>query len=368
MRSLSSVLMIARPTAPPRLRVRLNRPGGVLDALGRQRAERDVVDRDHRQHQPDAAQDLRHEQLPEVPVLREVTSSARCRARRAGSRSISIRRGSILLRISMPGDRRRDEHGEAGDEHRLADHQRVVAADPREIDADRDRSGRRGRCRARRRTASRRRSCGWRRRVRSTIGSLRREERARRRATQPSAETDGAAAAIESSSNQSLRGPSSSTYSSAPRKPAIDEQARPVELRRTARSPACRSRSAFQAAMATTMPGMTLMRNSQCQEKRVGEIAADRRADRRRQRRDEADHRRDDRRACERGKIGEGGGEDGRDHAAADEALDRAVDDHLVDVRRSRAQQARGGEAGGGDARTARACEQRATGSPTAGS
>ena len=55
---------------------------------------------------------------------------------------------------------------------------------------------------------------------------------------------------------------------------------------------------------------------------RVGQIAADRRADGRRQRRDQADQRRDQAHARAR-EDQVGGGEHGRDHAAADEALHR---------------------------------------------
>ena len=76
----------------------------------------------------------------------------------------------------------------------------------------------------------------------------------------------------------------------------------------------------------------------------MADIAADGRADGRRQRRDEADHRRDDG-APRRREDREGGGEDAGDHAAADETLDRPVDDHLVDVGGGGAQRACRGEA-----------------------
>ena len=62
----------------------------------------------------------------------------------------------------------------------------------------------------------------------------------------------------------------------------------------------------------------------------IGQIAADRRADRRRERRDQADDRADDRLLAAR-EDREGRGEHRRDHAAADEALQRPPDDHLVD-------------------------------------
>ena len=77
---------------------------------------------------------------------------------------------------------------------------------------------------------------------------------------------------------------------------------------------------------------------------RVGQIAADGGADGRRHRRHQADHRRDH---VDLGAREDqvGGGEHGRDHAAADEALDRAPDDHLVDVGGEAAHQARRREA-----------------------
>ena len=43
----------------------------VGTALRRQRAECHVVDRDHRRYQADAAEDLRPDELPEVPVAGE---------------------------------------------------------------------------------------------------------------------------------------------------------------------------------------------------------------------------------------------------------------------------------------------------------
>ena len=45
--------------------------------------------------------------------------------------------------------------------------------------------------------------------------------------------------------------------------------------------------------------------------------------------------------------INKGGGEHGRDHRAAEKALQRAKHDHALDVPRPAAQQAGGGEAGG---------------------
>ncbi|MCY1304111.1 hypothetical protein D9M70_538560 [compost metagenome] len=69
-----------------------------------------------------------------------------------------------------------------------------------------------------------------------------------------------------SSLNQSLVLPSSSTYSSAPRKIAIE--ARPHQSNFLNRPSSGLSKSMkVQVSVATMMPGMTLTRNSQCQEK-----------------------------------------------------------------------------------------------------
>ena len=80
----------------------------------------------------------------------------------------------------------------------------------------------------------------------------------------------------------------------------------------------------------------------------MADVAADGRADGRRERGDEADHRRHDG-APRRREDREGGCEHAGDHAAADETLDRPVDDHLVDVGRRGAERACRGEAGRGD-------------------
>ena len=81
---------------------------------------------------------------------------------------------------------------------------------------------------------------------------------------------------------------------------------------------------------------------------RAGEIATHRRPDRRRQRRGQADDRRHDG-APARRKDRERRGKHRRDHAAADKTLQRAIDDHLIDVRRRGAERAGGREARGGD-------------------
>ncbi len=75
--------------------------GCILEPLRRQGAERDVVDRHHADHQPDAAENLRHEQLPEIPILRQSRSPSRCRRRSTAKPIPIITRGSSL-RDRMP--------------------------------------------------------------------------------------------------------------------------------------------------------------------------------------------------------------------------------------------------------------------------
>ena len=106
--------------------------GGILHPLGRERTERHIVDRHHREHQPDAAEDLRPEQLPEVPVARQRRHPP------GAGREEQEADGEHHARIELAGeaarDRRGQEHRKARDEQGLADHQRVVAADLREIE------------------------------------------------------------------------------------------------------------------------------------------------------------------------------------------------------------------------------------------
>ena len=71
--------------------------------------------------------------------------------------------------------------------------------------------------------------------------------------------------AMVGSNSQSQRSPSSSTYSSAPRKPAISSSPMASKLRRSDQSGRSMS-SQLHTAVATTRPTGTLIRNNQCQE------------------------------------------------------------------------------------------------------
>ena len=100
---------------------------------------------------------------------------------------------------------------------------------------------------------------------RSTIGCAAVNAR-QKKINAPAPETT-IAAATGWLSNQSFDGPSSSAYSSAPRKAAIAIS--PVQSNRGARLQSGLSKSIrYQAATVTMMPGGMLTRNSQCQENR----------------------------------------------------------------------------------------------------
>src|SRR5215470_14936808 len=98
---------------------------------------------------------------------------------------------------------------------------------------------------------------------RSTIGSRAISARAKNAmAERPEIQ---AQASTVLSPNQSLRGPSSSTYSSAPRKPAM--KIRPHQSKYSNSLKSGLSKSISENAMTvTTMPGAILMKNSQFQD------------------------------------------------------------------------------------------------------
>ena len=106
--------------------------GGVLDHLRRQHAKRDVVDRHHAQHQGAAAQDLRQQQLVEIPVLRQ--AGDKIGAKRKAAKADAHHHARIEHAHQPSCDGRGQEHGKAADEHGLADLQRGIAADAGEID------------------------------------------------------------------------------------------------------------------------------------------------------------------------------------------------------------------------------------------
>ena len=132
MRLSSTVLSAARPTAPPRLRVRLNRPEAFFSRSGGKRAERQIGDRHDRQHHADAAQAPAARTVAQNPnpfVIGHLPIAEREDQEAGRQHEARIEFGH------QPADERRgQEHGGAGHEHGLADHQRVVAADLAEID------------------------------------------------------------------------------------------------------------------------------------------------------------------------------------------------------------------------------------------
>ena len=93
--------------------------GGVLDPLGRQRAEREHVDRDHAEHQRHPAHRLRQEELAEGPVAGDAGEIEARDGEEARPRA--IRSARVDLARQHADDRRGQEHEGAGDEHGLAD-------------------------------------------------------------------------------------------------------------------------------------------------------------------------------------------------------------------------------------------------------
>jgi hypothetical protein len=182
------------------------------------------------------------------------------------------------------------EHRKAGDEHRLADHQRIVAADAPEIErieigqaveADAHDEGEQ-RAEAKLRLVKA---------LRSTIGKSTLNAPEEHHAADR--DDNGAMKILSSSLNQSLAGPSSSTYS---RRRGRRHDSRPHQSNFL-------NSLKFRLVEIDEVPGHADgdddARDDIDQEQPVpgegmAEIAADGRADGRRQRRDEADDRRDD--------------------------------------------------------------------------
>ena len=60
-----------KPDGAAEIAHQVEQAGGVLHPLRRQRAERGIGHRNDREHQPDAAEYLRPQQFPEIPIRRE---------------------------------------------------------------------------------------------------------------------------------------------------------------------------------------------------------------------------------------------------------------------------------------------------------
>ncbi|MNZ98660.1 hypothetical protein D3C78_1179540 [compost metagenome] len=82
--------------------------GRVADTGRRQGAERDVVDRHHAHHQAETAQDLRDQQLVEVPVGRHMRHDPGAAAE--ADETDRHHRPRIELGRNLAGNRRGEEH------------------------------------------------------------------------------------------------------------------------------------------------------------------------------------------------------------------------------------------------------------------
>ena len=131
---------------------------GVFDSLRRQCAKRQIGDRHHAEHQRKAAQNLRHEQFPEIPIFGD--GGGLQRAEREADEAGGQQPSRIDLRRQATGDRRRHEHAHARYEHRIADHQRRIAAHFRGDRPDRDRSAHKDRRRGPGTISTLSRNCG----------------------------------------------------------------------------------------------------------------------------------------------------------------------------------------------------------------
>ena len=110
----------------------VEQPRRILQSLRRQRAERYVGDRHDGKHHAEAAQHLRHEQLPKLPVFCQPGHLPI--AERDHGETERQHQPRIDLGHEPADQRRGQKHGGAGYEQGLADHQRVEAADLAEID------------------------------------------------------------------------------------------------------------------------------------------------------------------------------------------------------------------------------------------
>ena len=179
MRSSKHGIDGGKPDGAAEIAHQIEQAGGVLHPLGAKRAERGVGHRHDRRTSDRCRGISAATAIPRNPSPRHISHLPGADGKQ--HEACHQHEARIELLAQLPGDRRSQEHREARHEHGVADHQGVVAADLREIDRDRGRSGRRGRCRARKRTGCRPRSCGWRKRAgrRSAPAPSRRARRTR---------------------------------------------------------------------------------------------------------------------------------------------------------------------------------------------
>ena len=171
----------------------------------------------------------------------------------------------------------------------------------------------------------------------STIGS--RAVSTRQKKATPETKQIVAKTATEVSCNHSYCGPSSSTYSSEPRKPAMNSRPHQSKWSSSAKSGWSKSTS-IKHADGDADAGHDVDEEQPVPRHPIGDHAADRRPNGRRQRRDQADDRADDV-EFRAWKHQIGGSEHGRDHAGAQKPLDRAPQDHLLDRGGKAAEEAR---------------------------
>src|SRR5262249_40690580 len=131
MRSLSPVLIAARPMAPPRLRIRLNRPEAFFTRSGARVPSAVLVTGTIAKISPSPRKICGHSSSQKSQSR---VSHVICQVPMANSTKppISMKRGSNLW-LNCPAIGAPQEHCDTRDEHGVADHARVVTADLREI-------------------------------------------------------------------------------------------------------------------------------------------------------------------------------------------------------------------------------------------
>ena len=312
--------------------------GGVFQPFRRQGPERQIVDRDHHQHQRNAPEHLRHEQFAKVPVAGDEGRHERAPGEAEKPKPDHPPR--IDLGQETADDWRRDELAKAGGEHGLADLQGRHASDAREI--DRVKIGEAIEARAEH-------EGGERSRPKIAVDKGREVDDRVFRGEGPPEEDAGAGGGEAGRPDDRrivepvFRRPLLQKVFERPEKARHGKKSGPVEILQKA---------AFRPVEVDQQPGRDgdeqprayIDQEQPAPRKEIGEIAADRRSNGRRERGDKPDDRRDHRRLVAReDRIGRG--EDGGDHAAADKTLQRPPDDHLVEAGRGRAGQTHQGEA-----------------------
>ena len=117
--------------SPPEIAGEIVKAGRIFQTIGRQGAQRQIIDRHHAHHHAKPTQDLRDQQFIKIPILGDIDRKP-CPQRKA-RKAPADQPARGRPRRQAPDNGGRDEHGNARDKHGLADHQGGIAAHTREI-------------------------------------------------------------------------------------------------------------------------------------------------------------------------------------------------------------------------------------------